>query len=370
MLLQASLLNCFYRTLLQRAIFCTKMSSTSSTTRRVPIEELQLNVTKALQNLGHRHQDAKIIAEQILYAEIRANNQGVIKVITGGLPCNPNSSDITIDFESPVSAKVNGGQRIGMTVVAHAVDLAIKKAKETGIAVVGCANYCSATGALGSWARKLTQEGMIGIVMSQCPEMVCPHGSYEAIFGTNPLAIGVPTLPRAQILDMATSACAWYGLKTAEKEGASIPDDVAYDKDGNPTTDPSEALKGALRVFDRSFKGSHLALMVELLAGALTGADMEDKANNGSWGSLVIAIHPRVMGPENDFQERAMTMCNRVKNAKLLPGFKEVTLPGERGDAVEQENLRLGTIPIPEGVYAELLELAAAPSSNEGEAVV
>ena len=92
------------------------------------------------------------------------------------------------------------------------------------------------------------------------------------LFGTNPLSIGIPTTPRPQVLDMSTAASAYYGVKIAAELGQSIPDDVAYDGTGHPTTDPTSVLLGgALRVFDRSFKGSHLALMVELLAGAWTG---------------------------------------------------------------------------------------------------
>ena len=77
-----------------------------------------------------------------------------------------------------------------MVVVSNSVDIAIEKAKKCGISIVGCSNYASATGALGMWARKIADEGLIGIVMSQTFEMVAPHGSYEPIFGTNPLAIG------------------------------------------------------------------------------------------------------------------------------------------------------------------------------------
>lgn len=128
---------------------------------------------------------------------------------------------------------------------------------------------------------------------------------------------------------------------------------------GNETSDPSAALRGALRVFDRSFKGSHLALMVELLAGALTGADMNDKWNpQASWGSLVVAIHPSVMGPENDFQQRAQEMCERVKAAKRLPEFPQLMLPGERGDEVYASNVQQGTVPILDHVYEELKRMA------------
>jgi LDH2 family malate/lactate/ureidoglycolate dehydrogenase len=173
-----------------------------------------------------------------MYAELRNNNQGLIKLITGALNANSEASEIKCVLDTPVSAKIDGGQNIGMVVVSNAVDIAIEKAKISGIAVVGCSNYASATGALGVWARKIAQEGLVGIVMSQTYEMVAPHGSFEPIFGTNPFSIGIPTKPRPQVLDMATSAAAWYGLKTAEKEGLPIADDIAYDRHGMPTTDP------------------------------------------------------------------------------------------------------------------------------------
>lgn len=330
-------------------------------TSRVPIGLLHETTTKALVAMGHNNSAAKVIADVLMYAEIRANNQGLIKLVSGALKPNSDSTEVKCVFESPVSAKYDGGQCIGMVVVAEAVDAAIRKAKTSGISIVGCSNYASATGALGVWAKKIADEGLIGIVLSQCSEMVAPHGSYEAIFGTNPLAIGIPTQPRAQILDMATSSWAFFGLKTAEAEGRSIPDDVAYDAEGHQTTNPTEALKGALRVFDRSYKGSHLALMVELLAGAFTGAAMEDKTNAKNWGSLVIAIDPKVFGPDTaeNFQASAMTMCNRVKNAKRLPGETgEIMLPGERGDAVAAENTALDSIPILDSVFADLQKIA------------
>lgn len=331
----------------------------------IDISKLRNTTIHALENLGHSYDDAVVITDTLMYAELRANNQGLIKLVSGALSPSSGSTEIKTIFDTPVSSKIDGGQRSGMVVVATAVDIAIRKAKTSGIGLVGCSNYSSATGALGAWAKKIADEGLIAIVMTQCSEMVAPNGSYEAIYGTNPIAIGIPTQPRPQVLDMATSAMAWYGLKTAEAEGQPIPDDVAYDATGHATTNPSDALKGALRVFDRNHKGSHLALMIELLAGALTGADMEDKAQRRNWGSLVIAIDPAVMGPDNDFKERAMIMCNRVKNAKRLPDQedKELFLPGERGDAVADKNLQAGTVPILDSIFQKL-ELMATKGES------
>jgi L-2-hydroxycarboxylate dehydrogenase (NAD+) len=333
----------------------------------VQLDELKENLIRVLTGQSHDYAASKTIAETILYAELRGNNQGIVKILAGALKPNPAATEIKSVFETPVSCQIDGGQQIGMVVVKHCMEIAIKKAKVSGICVVGCSNYSSATGALGVWAREISQEGLISIVMSQCPEMVAPCGSYEPIFGTNPIAIGIPTNPRAQVLDMATSASAWYGLVTAAEEGNVIEGDVAYDSAGHPTTDPIEAMKGALRVFDRGHKGSHLALIVELLAGALTGAAMSNKHDKQNWGSLIIAIDPAILGNTEDFKERAMEMCNRVKNAKKLPGQEnsEIYLPGERGDILEGENLRNGYLKMSRKLYSDLLALAASQDGKK-----
>lgn len=323
----------------------------------VAIPALRSMIISRLQRIGYSAVDAAIIGDALMHAELRGNNQGLIKLISGAL-IPSSSGDIVTVHQTPVSARLNGNHRSGMVVVSSAVDIAINKARACGVSIVGCYNYASATGALGHWASKIAKENLIGVVMSQCNEMVAPHGSYEPVFGTNPIAIGIPTSPRPQVLDMATSASAWFGLVTAMHEGESIAEDIAYDSNGHPTTDPAQALRGALRVFDRSFKGSHLALMVELLAGAWTGAAMSDKEASKNWGSLVIAIDPNIIAPLDEFQTRAAVMCDRVKNAKRLPGEegKEIYLPGERGDRLAEERLKSGVIEISRVIYSKMEE--------------
>jgi L-2-hydroxycarboxylate dehydrogenase (NAD+) len=292
-----------------------------------------------------------------MYAELRGNNQGLIKLVAGTLAPRP-AEEIQIRHETPVSAKIDGGQRVGMVIVRKAVDIAISKAKISGMSVVGVTNYASATGALGIWAREIARAGLIGFVFSQCPEMVAPYGSFEPIFGTNPFAIGIPTTPRPQVLDMATSAYAYFGVVTAQAEGKPIPSDIAWDHEGRPALTPTDALKGALRSFDRSYKGSHLALMVELLAGAFTGGAMENKGPSRNWGSLIICIDPIVLGTSlEEFQENANKMVHRVKDAKILPDHSEgesIWLPGERGDTLEEENLTKGTLDLSDEVWNAL----------------
>lgn len=161
---------------------------------------------------------------------------------------------------------------------------------------------------------------------------------------------------------MATSAYAYFGVMTAQTEGKPIPHDIAWDAEGKPALTPADALKGALRSFDRSYKGSHIGLMVELLAGALTGAAMEaPKGPARNWGSLIVAIDPAVFGTLEEFQQNANIMCERVKNAKILPDHREgdqIYLPGERGDTLEAANLEAGTLELSDDVWEALKDTA------------
>ena len=101
-------------------------------------------------------------------------------------------------------------------------------------------NITIATGALGHWANKIADHNFISVVMSQCPEYMAPYGSYEPIFGTNPIAIGLPTEDSPIVLDMATSTCALYHLVTCREEKKELEYNLAYDAQGAITTDPIE----------------------------------------------------------------------------------------------------------------------------------
>eukprot|EP01039_Chlorochromonas_danica_P007553 gene7553-8353_t len=330
---------------------------------KIPLTLFRSVTLQALRSLGHSPNDAVIIGQAMEYAELRGNSQGIIKIVSGALTPSPHQGEVRTIFESPVSAQLDGGQRIGMVVVSKAVDIAITKAKATGIAVVGCSNYASTTGALGMWTRRVTDQNLIGLLFSQCNEMVAPYGSYEAIYGTNPLSIGIPIQgPNRPILDMATSVMAYYEVhRRATLPNGTLPPNTAFNKEGRPTLDPKEALEGALQVFDRGLKGSHLALMVELLAGALPGAAMHNKGEAKNWGSLIVAIDANILGDGPGFIKRAEEMCERVKNAKTVDKNTEMLMPGERGDRLEAEQLAAGSVKVDEKVFKQLEIMASKP---------
>ena len=182
-----------------------------------------------------------------------------------------------------------------MVVVARATGLAIEKAQAHGFGIVGTRRSNSPTGAIGYFARALADAGLIGFVCSGSMELMAMHGSYEAFFGTNPLAIGIPTAGNPIVFDMATAAIAWYGIHLAQAEGRSIPDGVAYDSDGQITTDPAAALAGAIKAFG-GYKGAALALIVEVLTRPLVGAIRDEAGKKAGLGQSGFRHRPRAAG--------------------------------------------------------------------------
>ncbi|MBI5620694.1 Ldh family oxidoreductase [Candidatus Gottesmanbacteria bacterium] len=325
----------------------------------VAISDLKNLGLKALNKQGYTESEADTILGMLMYAQLRGNNQGMVKLIGKGIPKNAAAGTITVEKETKLSARINGGHNPGAIVIKKAMDMAVMKAKEHGIGMVGTNNTNTSTGALGYWAGQIARQGLIGFVFAGSPETVSYHGSYEPIFGTNPMAIGIPTDNDPIVLDMATAAMAYYGLIEAKTAGKKIPPEIAYDSEGNLTDDPGKAMDGALRPFDKSYKGAGLALMVEILTGPLVGASFTgigDTATN--WGNLVFVIDPEMLTDRTEFAKNVTALAARVKTTKKLPGVSDVLMPGERGDLLTKKRMSEGAIDIEDNLYHALQNAA------------
>jgi len=324
----------------------------------VSISEANQLLYNGIRAIGYNDADAIVMRDCMMWAQLRDNNQGIIKLTSGGLAKSGNGVP-TIELDSPSGARVNGNQAMSMVVMDYAINTAITKAKTANVGVVGTFNTAQSCGALGFYAEKIAQQGLIGLLMVTSPEFVAPHGAKQAILGTNPITCAVPTDDGLFLMDQATAAFPWFGLLEAQTAGIEIPEGVAYDADGHPTRDPNKALKGALRTFDRGYKSSNLALMVELLAGPLVGAAHMNKLSAKSWGNLVVAINPAMLGDANAFYKAAGEVLARVKTAEKLPGVKEISLPGEREAILAKQRIEEGTVPLEKNMLLQLRELAA-----------
>jgi L-2-hydroxycarboxylate dehydrogenase (NAD+) len=330
---------------------------------KIRLEELTKLTTKAIQYYGYNDEETTAIREMLLYAQLRGNNQGVVKLIGQGIPKNKDAGEILIEKETPISARINGNQNQAMVVVKKALQVVLAKAKAHGMGIAGTFNTATSSGAIGYLASQIAHQGMVGLVFASSPPRVAAAGSYQAIFGTNPLAIGIPARPAPIVLDMSTAAMAFYGLVEAKTSGTKIPADVAYDPQGNPTVEPALAIQGALRSFDRGVKGSGLAMVIEILAGPFVGASCAGVGNpSKNWGHLLLAIDPDMMGDREEFTTNVTTLVEQVKITKKLPGVDEILAPGERGNRQTMEVKATGWIEIEENLLEALRKVAGQGS--------
>ncbi len=325
---------------------------------KIKIAELKDLMLSALTSKYYSQEEAEKIVDVFLYAELTGKNtQGVLKLL-GTEPIQ----DIKPQYppkiikETELSALIDGGGVGGVLAAQFATDKAIEIASKKGFGMTGVNNVFSSTGAMGYYARKMAQSGLIGIVGASSPRTVLHHGGIEPVYGTNPIAFGFPTNEYPIVFDTASSAITWYGLVRAKALGEKLPDNVAIDSEGNLTTDPEEAMKGAVLPFDRSYKGSGLAMVVELLGGVLTGSSFV--FDDGDWGSFYIAFSPDLLVGTDQFKTNASELIKKVKATKTKPG-SGIHFPGYDTENKMQEILKSGEIDLDEKIIQQLKEKLA-----------
>lgn len=323
---------------------------------KIKILDLKDLLTKKFTTTYYSLSQAEKIVEVLMYAEISGKNtQGVLKLI-GNEPMQnvkPNYAP-KITKETKLAALIDGGGNAAPLVCQIATDILIKKCKENGMAIVGTSNTFASSGSIGYYSDKIAKEDLIGIVFAGSPGGVAPFGGIEPLFGTNPMAFGFPTENEPLIFDMATSAITWYGLVRAKTLGEELPAGVAIDNDGNLTTDPQKAMKGAILPFAKDYKSSGLSLMVEILTGPLVGGSFATPDGSGDWSNLFIAIDPDELVGKDEFKKKCTELIKIVKNSKKQKGFNEILIPGERATKARKNVERSGEIEIDEKILNEL----------------
>ena len=242
---------------------------------------------------------------------------------------------------------------------------AILAARDFGIGVVGV-RRSNHIGAAGVYPLMAAAEGMIGVTMANSAPSVAPFGSRRPFLGTSPLAVAVPAgVHPPFVLDMATAAAARRKIFEAAEAGRPIPAGWALGADGQPTTDAAAAMKGVSLPVGGA-KGSAMAMLVDVLAGALTGAEFAGRVLStvtnterpSASGNLHVALRVDAFMAPYQFARRMEMLAARVEALPPAPGFDEVRLPGVRGARLEAE-LRTHGVPLPAALAAGLAELGA-----------
>ena len=229
---------------------------------------------------------------------------------------------------------VDANNSIGFVAADIAIKTAIKNAKKTGIGMVAVKNS-GHYGLSGYYAEQAVKKKLITIIFTNAPPAVAPHGASKSLFGTNPICFGTPTGTKIPfILDTSISFINRGKIRLASRKNIKLPQGVALDKFGKPTTDPKKALLG-VQLPIAGFRGSGLAWMVDILSGVLTGANhagrvkdpFDDFSGPQNVGHLFITFKTNLF--VNNFDSRIKDNIKIIKRLPKIKGFKEIMYPGE-----------------------------------------
>ncbi len=317
-------------------------------------------VKQILGKLGASEEDSKLVAEATIDADLKGfTSHGLgrfpqyIKSINAG---TINLKDnITIEKETPAIALVNGNSGFGQAVSYKSMQLAIKKAKEVGIGCVGVHNT-NHFGVTGFYSDLALRENVIGMVIANTDPAIAPFGGKDALIGTNPIAIGIPSESYIAV-DMATSVTARGKILESKRKGLDLPEGWALDKDGNPTINPDDALEGSLLPFG-GFKGYAIALMIEILTGPLVQAGYgtgvtgtASPTKDCTKGDLYIAIDPSKFGDFDEFTANTEDFISQVRATG-----ENVAIPGDL-EVKRVADAELNGIEIDDKLYEQLKEI-------------
>ena len=337
---------------------------------KITLQEERSIIIEILTRMGVTMEDAEIVADVTLDADLKGfSSHGIgrfpqyVKGLKyGTIKLN---SEIEIENETISTALLNGNHKFGHVVTYYGMEMAMKKARETGVGVVGI-HDSNHFGVAGYYSDMAIMQDLIGLVVANTEPAMAPIGGKEAIIGTNPIAIGIPSNSHYVSVDMATSASARGKLLEAKRKGEKIPENVALDVDGNPTIDPEAALKGSILPFG-AHKGYALSFMIEILAGPLVraafGTQVTGTANPEEMctkGDLVMALDPSKFSNIETFKGEVDDFISEVKSSGnvFIPGDMEVRNIKDR-----KEN----GIAIDDQLMEEIIEIADELSFDLGE---
>ena len=229
---------------------------------------------------------------------------------------------------------IDANNSIGFVAADIAIKKAIKNANKTGIGLIAVKNS-GHYGLSGYYAEQAVKKNLITMIYTNAPPAVAPHGSLKSLFGTNPICFGTPTGSKIPfILDTSISMINRGKIRVAARNNQKIPEGVALDKFGKPTTDAKKALEG-VQLPIAGFRGSGLAWMVDILSGVLTGSNhagrvkdpFEDFTGPQNIGHLFITFKTNLF--VKNYNKRIKDNIKKIKRLPKIKGVKEIMYPGQ-----------------------------------------
>jgi (2R)-3-sulfolactate dehydrogenase (NADP+) len=331
----------------------------------VSIDRLETLVTEALARAGASREMAMATSQALVAAEAQGlASHGLSRVAQYALHLRNGRADgkalPRVVNARAAACLVDAGSGLAFAACALAVREAIERAKACGVAFAGVTNSHH-FGAAAYHLQPIADAGLVGLAFGNSPAAMPMHGGTRALFGTNPIAAAFPRRGApALVVDLSLSEVARGKLMLAAKKGESIPLGWALDKDGKPTTDPNAGLTGMMLPAG-GVKGAMLALVVELLCCALTGAAFGfeadsffvDAGNRPRIGQAFLAIDPGALAGRDVYDERVETLIAAVL------ADDGVRLPGARRQRLDSAARARG-VDVPDATLEALAALARA----------
>jgi len=332
-------------------------------------EALEHFVSHVYTDAGLSEVDAKCVAQPLVQADLwNHQSHGVLRMpwywerLRHGVMSKATKIEVVRDRGAV--AVLDGQEGVGQVVIQHAMELAISKAKQHGVATVTVRNS-NHFGTLMYYTRMAAQAGCIGFLTSNGGPAMAPWGGAKRkIIGTNPWSIAAPVSARTPImLDMANTGVARGKIYLARQRREQIPLGWALDAEGAPTTDPDAAIGGIILPMAQH-KGYAIAALMDVLAGVLSGSQFLSGVNGpyhydkrSGAGHFLTVYDIEAFMDREEFDSRMERFITEIKSQPLAQGCDEIFYPGEMEARASERHLRDG-LRLPEDTWNDLASVA------------
>lgn len=342
------------------------MSAQATDERVVDLAQLRTCMERALAADGMSAAHAAETAEVLIDAEMRGYDDhgvwffGEVHKWLKSKALNP-APNIRVVRETDSSLLLDGDRGCGVAASYQAMRWCVERAAERGIATAGIQNsgHFIAAAPFPAWAAK---QGYIAMAAANVVPLMPAPGGRSKTLGTNPFCFAAPTGgEHPLVFDMATSALAGFKARILAAQGQKVAEGLVLNAEGKPTTDPGDLDRGGSLAPVGGYKGFGLALMVEVLAGVLTGAQFGQNAGvvNGKEGHFFMALNPDIFMPRAEFVSRMDELVAWVKAGQKIEGVSEIYYPGERGQRRAAGMVKDGKVALAAVAWQTLSEICA-----------
>lgn len=325
---------------------------------------------------GFSDEESKIITDVLLLSDLYGiESHGMQRMVRYHMGIKKGMIDVSakpaVVFETPLSAVIDGRDGMGQLIGRHAMELAIKKAKERGVGIITVRNS-NHYGIAGYYAKMACDAGLIGFSFTNSEAITVPTFGKTVMLGTNPIACAMPAEPYPFFFDASTSVVTRGKLEIYNKAGKPMPEGWALDKKGHPSTDAADVLKnivgkagggimplGGSDETLGSHKGYGFGMLCEIFSSILSQGTTSNHAMQGNKGGIChgfIALNPNLFGDPAAIKAALSTFLQELRDSPKADGKSRIYTHGEKEVEAFEERMKKG-ISVDENTMAELLDV-------------